>query len=58
VSDASNERLTETRFALAPPPPVRSLAISAVAALIAVTMIVTRSALDLPAAVTIAAIGV
>jgi hypothetical protein len=58
VSDASSERLAETRFALAPPPPLRSLAISAVAALIAVTMIVLRSALDLPAAVTIAAIGV
>jgi hypothetical protein len=48
----------ETRFALAPPPPVRSLAISAVAALIAVVMIVLSSALDLPAAVTIAAIVV
>jgi hypothetical protein len=48
----------ETRFALAPPPPVRSLAISAVAALIAVVMIVLSSALDLPAAVTIAAVVV
>jgi hypothetical protein len=58
VSDASSERRTETRFELAPPPPVRSLAISAVAALIAVVMIVLRSALDLPAAVSIAAIVV
>lgn len=58
MSDASSERLTESRFALVPPPPLRSLAISAVAALIAVTMIVLKSALDLPAAVTIAAIVV
>jgi hypothetical protein len=58
VSDATNERRTETRFTLAPPPPVRSLAISAVAALIAVVMIALRSALDLPAAVSIAAIVV
>lgn len=58
MSDASSERRTETRFALAPPPPVRSLAISAVAAFIAVLMIALRSALELPAAVTIAAIVV
>jgi hypothetical protein len=58
VSDASSERRAETRFELAPPPPVRSLAISAVAALITVVMIVLRSALDLPAAVSIAAIVV
>jgi hypothetical protein len=58
VSDAISERRAETRFTLAPPPPVRSLAISAVAALIAVVMIVLRSALDLPAALSIAAIVV
>lgn len=58
MSDASSERLTETRFVLAPPPPLRSLAISAVAALIAAAMIVLSSALDLPPAVTIAAIVV
>jgi hypothetical protein len=58
VSDASSERRTEIRFALTPPPPVRSLAISAVAALLAVVLIVLRSALDLPPAVTIAAIVV
>ena len=58
MSDASSERLTETRFVLAPPPPLRSLAISAGTALIAAAMIVLSSALDLPAAVTIAAIVV
>ena len=58
MSDASSERRADTRFALAPPPPVRSLAISAIAGLIAVVMIVLRTALDLPAAVTIAAIVV
>jgi hypothetical protein len=58
VSDASRERRTETRFALTPPPPVRSLAISAVVALTAAALIVLRSALDLPAAVTVAAIVV
>jgi hypothetical protein len=58
VSDASRERRTETRFALTPPPPVRSLAISAVVALIAAALMVLKSALDLPAAVTTAAIVV
>jgi hypothetical protein len=42
------------RFTLAAPPPVRSLAISAGAALIAAAMIVLGSALDLPQALIIA----
>ena len=44
------------RFTLAAPPPVRSLAISAGAALIAAAMIVLGSALDLPQAVIIAGV--
>lgn len=44
------------RFALTAPAPVRSLAISAVVAVIAAAMIVLGSALDLPRAVTIAGV--
>ena len=42
------------RFVLTAPPPLRSLAISAVAAVIASVLIVLASALDLPEAVVIA----
>jgi hypothetical protein len=47
----------EARFALTAPPPVRSLAISAVAAVVAAAMIVLGSALDLPQVVTIAGVS-
>jgi len=43
---------------LTPPPPLRSLAISSVAAVIAMAMIVLGSGLDLPQAVAIAGIGI
>jgi hypothetical protein len=45
------------RFVLSAPPPLRSLAISSVAALLAAVMIVLGSALDLPQAVAIVGIG-
>ena len=57
MSDSGGVPPQETRFALAAPPPVRSLAISAGTALIAAAMIVLGSALDLPRAVTVAGIG-
>jgi hypothetical protein len=57
VSDAARERREEARFVLAARPPLRSLAISSVAALIAAAMIVLGSALDLPQAVAITGIG-
>jgi hypothetical protein len=57
VSDAAGERPQEVRFVLAAPPPLRSLAISSVAALIAAAMIVLGSALELPQAVAIAGVG-
>ena len=47
----------ETRFTLTAPPPVRSLAISAGAAVIAAATIVLGSALDLPRVVSIAGVG-
>ena len=47
----------EAPFALTAPPPVRSLAISAVAAVVAAAMIVLGSALDLPQVVTIAGVS-
>jgi hypothetical protein len=58
VTDAAGGRPQEARFVLAAPPPLRSLAISSVTALIAAAMIVLGSALDLPRAVAIAGIGV
>jgi hypothetical protein len=58
VSDAAGERPQKARFVLAAPPPLRSLAISSVAALIAAAMIVLGNALDLPRAAAIAGIGV
>jgi hypothetical protein len=57
VSDTGGPRPQEARFALTAPPPVRSLAISAVAAVIAAAMIVLSSALDLPRVVMIAGVS-
>lgn len=54
MSDSGGGPPQETRFALAAPPPVRSLAISAGAAVLAAAVIVLGSALDLPRAVTVA----
>ena len=48
----------QTQFVLAPPPPVRSLAISAVAALIGAALIVLTGAVDLPQAVGIFGIAI
>ena len=56
MSDSGGPRPQDVRFTLAAPPPVRSLAISAGAALIAAAMIVLGSALDLPQAVVIAGV--
>jgi hypothetical protein len=58
VSDSGDSRPPEARFTLTAPPPVRSLAISAVAAVLAAVDIVLGSALELPQAVTIAGVGV
>ena len=57
MSDSGSVQTRETRFALAAPPPVRSLAISAGAAVMAAAMIVLGSALDLPQVVTVAGVG-
>jgi hypothetical protein len=57
MSDSGSVQPRETRFALAAPPPVRSLAISAGAAVMAAAMIVLGSALDLPQVVTVAGVG-
>jgi|SRR5215211_3544659 len=57
MSDSGAPRPPEARFTLTAPPPVRSLAISAVAAVMAAVVIVLGSALDLPQAVTIAGVG-
>jgi len=54
VSDSEGPRPEEARFVLAPPPPLRSLAISAVAAVVAAAVMVIATALDLPRAVVIA----
>jgi hypothetical protein len=58
VSDPAPEHAEETRFVLAAPPPLRSLGISSVAAVIAAAMMVFGSALDLPQGVAIAGIGI
>jgi hypothetical protein len=58
VSDSATEHAEETRFVLTAPPPLRSLAISSVAAVIGAAMIVIGSALELPQAVAIAGIGI
>lgn len=57
MSDTGGPEHPEARFTLTAPPPVRSLAISAVAAVIAAAMVVLGSALDLPNVVTIAGVG-
>jgi hypothetical protein len=57
VNESGSKRLEGTRFVLTPPPPVRSLAISSVAALIAAVMIVLGSALDLPQAIVMAGVA-
>ena len=57
MSDTGGPGPQKARFTLTAPPPVRSLAISAVAAVIAAAMVVLGSALDLPHAVTIAGVG-
>jgi hypothetical protein len=61
VSDSGDQRpqdMQDVRLTLAPPPPVRSLAISAVAAVIAAAMMVAHGAFELPAAVMVAGIVV
>jgi len=58
VSDSGRSQPQKTRFVLAPPPPVRSFAISAVAAVIAAAMIVLTSVLQLPQAVAVAGIAI
>jgi hypothetical protein len=50
VSESGRLLPQQTQFVLTPPPPVRSLAISAVAAVIAAAVIVLASALQLPRA--------
>jgi hypothetical protein len=56
MSESGRLRPQQTHFVLTPPPPVRSLAISAVAAVIAAAVLVLASALQLPRAVAIAGI--
>jgi hypothetical protein len=57
VSDSGGPRPKEARFTLAASPPVRSLAISAGAALIAAAVIVLGSALDMPQVVIIGGVA-
>jgi hypothetical protein len=57
VSDSGAPHPPEVRFTLTAPPPVRSLAISAVAAVLGAVGIVLGSAFELPQAVTIAGVG-
>jgi hypothetical protein len=56
MSESGRLRPQQTHFLLTPPPPVRSLAISAVAAVIAAAVIVLASALQWPRA--LAATGI
>ena len=56
MSESGRLRPQQTQFVLTPPPPVRSLAISAVTAVIAAAVLVLASALQLPRAVAIAGI--
>lgn len=58
MSDSGRSQPQKTRFVLAPPPPVRSFAISAVAAVIAAAMVVLTSALQLPQAVAVAGMAI
>ena len=57
MSDSGGPQPQEARFALTAPPPVRSLAISAAAAVMAAVMIVLGSVLDLPQVIMIAGVG-
>ena len=57
MSDSGGPRPQEARFALTAPPPVRSLAISAGAAVVAAVMILLSSVLDLPQVIVIAGLG-
>ncbi|HEX3205102.1 MAG TPA: hypothetical protein VHQ68_02565, partial [Propionibacteriaceae bacterium] len=57
MSETGGPGPQEARFTLTAPPPVRSLAISAVAAVIAAAMVVLGGALDLSQVVTIAGVG-
>jgi hypothetical protein len=56
VNESGRLRPQQTQFVLTPPPPVHSLAISAVAAVIASAVIVLASTLQLPRALAIAGI--
>ena len=56
MSESDRLRPQQTQFVLTPPPPVRSLAISAVAAVIAAAVLVLASAFLLPRAWAIAGI--
>jgi hypothetical protein len=57
VSDSAKDRPEQARFVLTALPPLRSLAISSVSAVIAAAMIVFGSALELPRAVAIVGMG-
>jgi hypothetical protein len=57
VSESAKQRAEQARFVLTAPPPLRSLAISSVAAVIAAAMIVFGNALQLPRVVAIVGIG-
>jgi hypothetical protein len=57
VTDSGHPRPQAARFTLTAPPPVRSLAISAVAAVMAAVVTVLGSAFDLPQAVTVVGIS-
>lgn len=58
MGDSATPQPQQSQFVLAPPPPVRSLAISAVAALIGAALIVLTGAVDLPQAVGISGIAI
>jgi hypothetical protein len=57
VSDSAKDRPEQARFVLTALPPLRSLAISSVSAVIAAAMIVFGTALELPRAVAIIGMG-
>ena len=57
MTDSGHPRPQAARFTLTAPPPVRSLAISAVAAVITAVVTVLGSAFDLPQAVTVVGIS-
>jgi hypothetical protein len=57
VSDSGRRPAQDARFVLAPPPPIRSFAISAVVAVVSAVVIVVGTALQLPQVVVIIGIG-